>query len=72
MCRELCDQDIPYEGYNPLPDKVLIDKSEYEELIKDRDWLRCLEAAGVDNWSGFDYAIEIKENNEVNNEKKNY
>lgn len=28
--------------------------------LKDRDaWLSCLEAAGVDNWNGMDYAIEL-------------
>ena len=34
---------------------------EYEQLKKDQEWLRCLEAAGVDNWSGYDYAHEMLE-----------
>jgi hypothetical protein len=27
---------------------------------KDQLWLRCLEAAGVDNWNGFHFAYDIK------------
>jgi len=40
---------------------VTIPKAEYDNLIEDRKWLRCLEAAGVDNWEGFDIAIDIQE-----------
>ena len=32
---------------------------EYEKLLKDSDWLAALEAAGVDNWEGFEHAQEI-------------
>lgn len=32
-------------------------EEELEEIRKDR--LRALEAAGVDNWEGYDYAMEI-------------
>ena len=39
---------------------VTIKKSEYEELLKDSNWLACLEAAGVDNWQGYDYAREME------------
>ena len=39
---------------------VTIPKKEYEELLEAQDWLSCLESAGVDNWSGIDYAYELK------------
>ena len=35
-------------------------KSEYDALLKREFWLDCLEAAGVDNWQGYDEAFEIK------------
>ncbi len=38
---------------------VVITKSEYESLLEDSKWLRCIENAGVDNWDGFDYAREL-------------
>lgn len=38
---------------------ITIKKSEYEQLIKDSNWLSCLEGAGVDNWQGYDYAIDM-------------
>lgn len=39
---------------------VTIKKSEYKQLLKDSNWLACLEAAGVDNWQGYDYAREME------------
>lgn len=33
-------------------------------LEKDSAWLGCLEAAGVDNWDGYDYARELRRNDE--------
>jgi hypothetical protein len=38
---------------------VTISKKEYESLLEDSQWLSCLDAAGVDNWDGYDYAHEI-------------
>lgn len=40
-------------------DVVTISRREYEQLLSDSDWLACLEAAGVDNWEGFDIARDI-------------
>lgn len=40
---------------------VTITKEEYEELLNDRRVLVALEMAGVDNWDGYDYAMEILE-----------
>ena len=39
----------------------VLKSSRFEELRKDADWLRCLEAAGVDNWEGYDMAIDIRD-----------
>lgn len=37
---------------------VTISNEEYESLLEDRRFLRALEAAGVDNWEGYQYAFE--------------
>lgn len=42
-----------------MSETVTISKKEYDSLIKRVDWLKCLEAAGVDNWEGYDYAREL-------------
>lgn len=44
---------------------VTVSKSYLEGLEADRDWLECLEAAGVDNWSGIEEAIDLKKEREV-------
>jgi hypothetical protein len=38
---------------------VIISKVEYEELLEKSEFLSCLEAAGVDNWSGYGEAQEM-------------
>jgi hypothetical protein len=40
---------------------VIIPKTEYDELVERSDWLAYLEAAGVDNWSGYSNAMDMKE-----------
>lgn len=37
----------------------LITLEEYQELKADSNLLCALEQAGVDNWDGYDYAMEI-------------
>jgi hypothetical protein len=37
---------------------VTITKKEYDELKKDQYLLICLQGAGVDNWDGYDFAME--------------
>lgn len=37
---------------------VFISIQEYEQLKKDSKLLHCLRSAGVDNWIGWDYALE--------------
>lgn len=36
---------------------------EVESWYDDSDWLTCLEMAGVDNWEGWVYAIDIRDGN---------
>jgi hypothetical protein len=40
-------------------DNITITVAEYEELIDDALLLVCLRLAGVDNWQGYDYALEM-------------
>jgi hypothetical protein len=44
----------------PDDEKVTITKAEYDSLKDDADWLTCLEAAGVDNWDGYEVARDIQ------------
>lgn len=37
---------------------TVVEESYYNSLEKDSTKLSCLECAGVDNWSGWDYAME--------------
>lgn len=45
---------------------VEVDDSEYDKLIEDQNFLRALEAAGVDNWGGYDNAVDIFEEDNDN------
>lgn len=47
-----------------MQDTVIISKSEYERLLKIEAFLNALEAAGVDNWSGYGYACDMYEEEE--------
>lgn len=42
-------------------ERVLISKAEYDILVDDSEFLSCLEACGVDNWSGYSDAIKMME-----------
>jgi hypothetical protein len=44
---------------NKKKETVTISKEEYEQLLKKENLLECLEACGVDNWGGWDDAMEI-------------
>lgn len=37
---------------------VTISQEEYDEMQKDIAFLECLRDAGVDNWDGYDFAVE--------------
>ena len=44
--------------------EVTISREEYDILLENQKWIDALEAAGVDNWDGIDFALEIlRENN---------
>ena len=45
------------QGYI-APDMVSISKENYDHLLKCESVLLALEAAGVDNWAGYNDAIE--------------
>lgn len=42
---------------------VTISKEMYDELVDDQALLHCLKAVGVDNWEGYDTAMEMFEDN---------
>ncbi len=42
---------------------VTISRRDFDQLIDRDEWLDCLEAAGVDNWSGYDVAVDISREN---------
>lgn len=37
---------------------------DYLQLVQDSKWLYYLKCAGVDNWEGYNIAIDLKEENE--------
>ena len=39
-------------------DTVTIPRDVYNDLLDDARWRACVEDAGVDNWDGFDWAME--------------
>ena len=47
--------------------RYLLTESELRELLEDRFKLAALEAAGVDNWAGYEFAQE-----ELDNEDNEY
>lgn len=50
---------------------ITITRTEYNELIEYKALMLALEAAGVDNWEGYDFAYEIlEERKEAENDKK--
>jgi hypothetical protein len=42
-------------------ESVTIPKHIYDQMVSEVEFLRCLEAAGVDNWSGYEMAQDIQE-----------
>lgn len=47
-----------------MEELITITVKEYNQLLKDSDWLRCLEQAGVDNWEGYSFAIDLRDDEE--------
>lgn len=46
---------------------VTIAKDIYDSLLDSQKWLDALENAGVDNWSGYDFARELYNEEEETN-----
>lgn len=40
---------------------IEISEEEYLELLGQSQWLAALESTGVDNWPGYEFALEILE-----------
>ena len=41
-----------------MEEMITITKAEYDELLDNQRMLQALEGAGVDNWQGYDDAME--------------
>lgn len=41
------------------PNETIIDKSELRMLLDSDKFLSALESAGVDNWEGYDIAVQL-------------
>lgn len=46
--------NLSFSGYA----EVTIPMVEYASLQEDKRWRTCIENAGVDNWSGFNWAMK--------------
>ena len=44
-----------------MEEMIEITKEEYEKLLYSNEFLMALEAAGVDNWDGYEYAQDMME-----------
>ena len=44
-----------------MEETITITKQEYVQLAEDQRFLHALQAAGVDNWEGYDYAFDLLE-----------
>jgi hypothetical protein len=53
-----------------IEEVITITKKEYESLLEDAKWLRALENAGVDNWEGYDFARDLYNEDEDEDEEK--
>jgi hypothetical protein len=50
--------------------QYILTESELLEILEDRCTLAALEAAGVDNWEGYDFAFEDFEEDGIEKEAK--
>lgn len=56
--------DVDISGMDGVKKYVVISQSRLEELQEAEHELSCLESAGVDNWSGYGYAMQMMEEDE--------
>ncbi|QGF21747.1 YqaJ-domain containing exonuclease [Bacillus phage vB_BcM_Sam46] len=54
-----------------IPEYKVISAKRLEELQNDSSWLNYLDRAGVDNWSGIDYAYDLKRQEEPEESEEN-
>jgi len=40
---------------------VAVEKKQFDDMSAEIDWLMCLEAAGVDNWEGYEVAVRLRD-----------
>lgn len=40
---------------------AIITMAEYDQFVEDTNNLMCLEAAGVDNWEGYEVAVRMRD-----------
>lgn len=56
----MCIDDLKKGKYmTDNEETVTISLKDYEQLMDDSQWLAALESAGVDNWEGFEFAMEL-------------
>ena len=51
-----------------MEEMYLVSRSKLLDLLKTAIMLRSLTSAGVDNWNGYDYALEDYNENQFNEE----
>lgn len=61
---ELLSHNLNKADEEAVTETVTIPKAEYEKLLERDNWLSCLEGAGVDNWEGYDFAIDLRDGEE--------
>lgn len=57
LVRSILESDSKHKRHDS--EKTIISEYEYESLQEDSEKLNALEIAGVDNWEGYDYAMDI-------------
>lgn len=57
LIKEILESDSKHKRY--INRKVIISEDEYDSLQEDGEKLNALECAGVDNWEGYGYAMDI-------------
>ena len=58
------------DEYTEASPVITMPLKRWQEIVKCLQWLEALEEAGVDNWSGIDYAYELFENRERDEESR--
>lgn len=54
----MSDFEVLKPGYIQIPIQ------QYNGLCQDREFLECLKRAGVDNWDGYEFALEEYQDND--------